>query len=88
MKKKPKAYTVYGHCNLTNGKWYVGMTSQEPKKRWESGWGYKFNQQMWNDIEQTKCSRELRGQTESFGFKSVQQEYLYYVRVERNTFKC
>ena len=50
MKKKPKAYTVYGHCNLTNGKWYVGMTSQEPKKRWHSGWGYKFNSQMWNDI--------------------------------------
>ena len=41
MKKKPKAYTVYGHCNLTNGKWYVGMTSQNPKERWDSGWGYQ-----------------------------------------------
>ena len=39
--RKPKAYTVYGHCNLTNGKWYVGMTSQEPKKRWNYGWKYK-----------------------------------------------
>lgn len=53
MKKKPKAYTVYGHCNLTNGKWYVGMTSLEPKKRWESGWGYHNNSQMWNDIQKS-----------------------------------
>ena len=58
MKKKPKAYTVYGHCNLTNGKWYVGMISQEPKKRWESGWGYKFNPQMWNDIKDSSWNTD------------------------------
>ena len=58
MKKKPKAYTVYGHCNLTNGKWYVGMTSQEQKKRWESGWGYKFSPQMWNDIKDSRWNTD------------------------------
>ena len=58
MKKKPKAYTVYGHCNLTNGKWYVGMTSQNPKKRWHSGWGYKFNTQMWNDIKDSSWNTD------------------------------
>ena len=27
------------------------MTSQEPKKRWDYGWGYKNNLRMWNDIQ-------------------------------------
>ena len=27
------------------------MTSQEPKKRWQSGWGYQNNSKMWNDIK-------------------------------------
>lgn len=48
--KKLETYTVYGHCNLTNGKWYVGMTSQEPKKRWKNGLGYQKQPKMWNDI--------------------------------------
>ena len=44
-------YTVYQHRNLKNGKSYIGMTSQNPKKRWKSGWGYKNNLRMWNDIQ-------------------------------------
>ena len=58
MKKKPKAYTVYGHCNLTNGKWYVGMTSQEPKRRWGNGWGYKNNSRMWKDIQESDWNKD------------------------------
>ena len=46
-------YTVYQHRNLRNGKSYVGMTSQEPKERWDSGWGYKNNSKMWNDIKES-----------------------------------
>lgn len=46
-------YTVYEHRNLKNGKSYVGMTSQEPKKRWHSGWGYKNNSRMWKDIQES-----------------------------------
>ena len=44
-------YTVYQHRNLKNGKSYIGMTSQEPKKRWDSGWGYNNNSKMWKDIQ-------------------------------------
>ena len=44
-------YTVYAHRNLKNGKSYVGMTSQEPKKRWEYGWGYQRHPKMWKDIQ-------------------------------------
>ena len=58
MKKKPKAYTVYGHCNLTNGKWYVGMTSLEPKARWNYGWGYQNNSQMWYDIKDSSWNTD------------------------------
>lgn len=45
-----KEYTVYIHKNLKNDKYYVGSTSQNPKKRWESGWGYQNNSKMWSDI--------------------------------------
>ena len=44
-------YTVYQHKHLRNGKSYIGMTSQNPKYRWNSGKGYKFNPQMWSDIQ-------------------------------------
>ena len=27
------------------------MTSREPKKRWNYGWGYQNNSKMWNDIQ-------------------------------------
>ena len=46
-------YTVYQHRNLKNGKSYIGMTSQNPKKRWKSGKGYKNNLRMWNDIKES-----------------------------------
>lgn len=44
-------YTVYVHKNLKNEKYYVGCTSQEPKERWDSGWGYHNNSKMWSDIQ-------------------------------------
>ena len=44
-------YTVYQHRNLKNGKSYIGMTSLNPKRRWNNGWGYKNNLRMWNDIQ-------------------------------------
>ena len=34
-------YYVYLHANLSNGKKYVGITSQEPNRRWANGKGYK-----------------------------------------------
>ena len=44
-------YTVYAHRNLSNGKSYIGMTSQNPKRRWNSGRGYQRNPKIWADIQ-------------------------------------
>lgn len=42
-------YTVYVHT-VPNGKRYVGITSQKPKKRWGYGYGYKNNEKFYKDI--------------------------------------
>lgn len=36
-----KTYTVYMHKNKSNGKVYVGITSQKPEHRWRNGNGYR-----------------------------------------------
>lgn len=36
-----KKFTVYMHTNRLNNKKYIGITCQEPKKRWRNGKGYK-----------------------------------------------
>ena len=46
-------YKVYGHFNVTNGKWYIGSTKLNPKKRWQNGRGYKNQPKMWNDIKES-----------------------------------
>lgn len=33
-------YSVYVHTNKTNGKRYVGITRQDPPRRWQKGAGY------------------------------------------------
>ena len=53
-------YTVYEHRNLKNGKSYIGMTSREPKKRWNNGWGYKNNLRMWNDIQNSDWNKDWK----------------------------
>ena len=61
-------YTVYRHYNRLTNKSYIGMTSQEPKKRWRSGKGYKNNLRMWNDIQNsnwnTDWEHNIIGQSE------------------------
>ena len=45
-----KNYCVYVHI-LPNDKKYYGMTSQNPKKRWNHGYGYKGkNIEFFNDV--------------------------------------
>ena len=44
-------YTVYQHKNLKKGKSYIGMTSKEPKYRWDNGNGYQRHPKMWKDIQ-------------------------------------
>ena len=51
-------YTVYQHKNLKNGKSYIGMTSREPKKRWNNGLGYKDNSKMWSDIQNSDWNKD------------------------------
>ncbi len=36
-----KTYTLYMHKNKTNGKVYIGITSQKPEHRWRNGNGYR-----------------------------------------------
>ena len=43
-------YTVYEHINLKNNKRYIGITKQDPVKRWANGRGYIKNQEFFNDI--------------------------------------
>ena len=35
-----RQYKVYMHINKVNGKRYIGITRQEPKRRWQNGCGY------------------------------------------------
>ncbi len=58
-----RLYSVYKHTS-PSGKVYIGITSQEPKKRWKYGDGYKGNQYFCNAIRK-------------YGWKSFQHEILF-----------
>ena len=51
-------YTVYQHKNLKNGKSYIGMTSLEPKYRWDNGLGYKNQPKIWSDIQNSDWNKD------------------------------
>lgn len=52
MKEGNNNYSVYYHYNPRNGKYYIGITSQEPQKRWGyNGSHYKCNEHFWRAIQ-------------------------------------
>ena len=53
-----RVYTVYQHRNLRNGKSYIGMTSLEPKERWNNGRGYKNQPKIWSDIQNSNWNKD------------------------------
>lgn len=44
-------YYVYKHTNKVNGKVYIGITCQRPKRRWSNGKGYRENNHFWRSIK-------------------------------------
>jgi group I intron endonuclease len=46
-----RSYVLYIHTNTINNKRYVGITSQNPLKRWKKGEGYKNNTHFYKAIQ-------------------------------------
>ena len=47
-----KDFIIYKHTNKSNGKIYIGQTSQDPERRWRiDGKGYQDSPKFWNAIE-------------------------------------
>ncbi len=44
-------YILYVHINKTNGKRYVGITSNRPAQRWHRGGGYKDQRRFYSAIQ-------------------------------------
>ena len=59
-----KNYTVYKHT-FPNNKVYIGITQQEPEKRWKNGLGY--------DAHQTLMKRAIK----KYGWINIKHEILF-----------
>lgn len=44
-------YCAYVHTNKANGFRYVGITQQDPERRWQKGHGYRKQSVFWNAIK-------------------------------------
>ena len=77
-------YKVYVHINKTNGKRYVGITRQEPEKRWQNGLGYKYNNNtyFWNAIKKyTWDGFEHIILEEGLTFDDAKKKERYYIKL-------
>lgn len=55
-------FTVYCHTNTKNGMPYIGITNQDPERRWLNGEGYSKNKKFYKDIKKygwNKFSHEI-----------------------------
>lgn len=59
-----KIWYVYKHTNKVNNKCYIGITSQQPLRRWKRGYGYYNNIKFYSAIQK-------------YGWNSFQHEILY-----------
>lgn len=88
-----KKWKVYKHKS-PNGKIYIGITSQEPERRWQNGYGYATQQLFWRAIQkygwdnfeheilEENLTKEEAFQRENYYidiFKSNQREYGYNI---------
>lgn len=62
MKEKER-YILYKHISPSN-KVYIGITQQNPEKRWQNGRGYKSNKYFWRAIQK-------------YGWDNFKHEILY-----------
>ena len=52
MEENKNIYSVYYHYNPYSQKYYIGITMQEPQKRWGcGGYHYKNNEHFWRAIQ-------------------------------------
>ena len=86
-------YTVYKHTNKTNGKVYIGITSQDVKRRWQNGAGYygtyfynAINKYGWDGFEHEILLENLTEKEACIAekklisrYKSNQHEYGYNI---------
>ena len=56
-------YSVY-KLTAPNGKVYIGITSRDPKRRWNSGNGYKYNNHFYDAIQK-------------YGWENIDKEVLF-----------
>lgn len=62
--KEERIFSIYCHTNKINNKKYIGITSKEPKIRWNNGLGYKKGQYFYKAIEK-------------YGWDGFEHEVLY-----------
>ncbi len=46
-----RKFVIYMHKNKTNGKIQIGQTCQDPRDRWDNGWGQKTQHPFFDDIQ-------------------------------------
>lgn len=75
-------YKVYIHINKINNKKYVGITKQKPERRWQNGYGYKYNNNthFWNAIKKYGWDNFKHEIIESnLSFEKAKEMERYYI---------